>query len=833
MSRPLHNDLTARPRPATSAAFLFTWQSANRLAALLAIVIFTARATADETATPFDDNDRSYWAFQPVRRPAISALAPQPANPLDAFVLSRLNRAKIPPLGEADKRTLIRRATFDVQGLPPTADEVAAFLADNLPDAYARLVDRLLASPRFGEHWARHWLDLVRYAESDGYKADDIRPNAWRYRDYVIRALNEDKPYDRFVTEQLAGDELPAGEREAIVATGFLRLGPYEENGRDVLDQRANILNDITDCAGQVFLGLTLGCARCHDHKYDPLLQRDYYRLQAFFAPLKLSEDEPLATREEQAEYDLREQRWQNQTRDLRRELAALEAPHRAKIRASKRSVFPDYVQAVLDAPPERRSPLERQMMVLTERQLVVDVKEVLASMNKEEQKEHEELQTQLGEFDATRPPPLERAMTACDNGPVAPPTFIPGSERVAAQRRAAGKGAVGIDAPNDGASNVDGATDADSTADAEAAAVPPGYLSILDARPASIEPLKDNPRSTGRRLALSRWITSPVNPLTARVFVNRIWQQYFGVGLVATASDFGQMGATPTHPELLDLLADELVHNGWQAKSIHRLILTSAAYRRASHVPAVSAELTGDVAAQQPHEVQQHNGQSLDPNNELLWRFSRQRLTAEQLRDAMLAASGELNEKQGGESIRPELPEGISAAYAWKPTADARERNRRSIYLFVRRNLREPLLESLDMPDPHESCARRMATTTAPQALVLLNGRWALDRSRALAARVLAEVGGGSQNDSVDGRAAWVRSAYSFTLERNPNDEELATASQFLTEQTKLIAARLTRGESVALPTGKSEPSDLARAAALVDFCHVLLNSNEFAFLD
>ena len=368
----------------------------HAIALLLAATFFAHRAWAEKNEDPFDDSDRSYWSFQPVHRPAIPALSPPPANPVDAFVLARLARAGIQPLGEADKRTLIRRATFDVQGLPPTAEEVAAFVADDSPDAYSRLVDRLLASPRFGEHWARHWLDLVRYAESDGFKSDDPRPNAWRYRDYVIQSLNDDKPYDRFVTEQLAGDELPDSDRQSLLATGFLRLGPYEGNARDVLDQRANILNDVTDVSGQVFLGLTIGCARCHDHKYDPLLQRDYFRLQAFFAPLKLGDDQPLATRDEQAEYDRRMQHWREQTSELRRQLAALETPHREKIRATKRIVFPEYVQAVLDTPPERRSPLERQMMVLAERQLGIDSKEVLASMNEDEKQQHGELQARL-----------------------------------------------------------------------------------------------------------------------------------------------------------------------------------------------------------------------------------------------------------------------------------------------------------------------------------------------------------------------------------------------------------------------------------------------------
>ncbi len=328
------------------------------------------------------------------------------ANPIDAFLQERLEAADIEPAQEADRRTFIRRAAFDLHGLPPTPEEVAQFEADRAPDAVERLIDRLLASPRYGEHVARYWLDLVRYAESDGFKSDDLRPNTWRYRDYVIAAFNEDAGFDRFTVEQLAGDELSPDDPRALVATGYLRLGPYEENGRDVADQRNNILNDITDVTGQVFFGLTIGCARCHDHKYDPILQADYFRMQAFFAALALVDDEPLATGAERAAFVEKQAQWESATAALRNALAALEAPPRAKIVAERRGYFPDYMQKIFDMPAGGRTPLEAQMIELASRQLVVSSEEVAKRLVSDERKQHAELRRRLREEFARRPNP-------------------------------------------------------------------------------------------------------------------------------------------------------------------------------------------------------------------------------------------------------------------------------------------------------------------------------------------------------------------------------------------------------------------------------------------
>ncbi|HVU90448.1 MAG TPA: DUF1549 and DUF1553 domain-containing protein [Pirellulales bacterium] len=705
---------------------------------------------ADTSA--FSAEDRDYWAWRPLVRAAVPRTTTPTANPIDGFLQERLNEAGIQPAPEADRRTLIRRATFDLHGLPPTPEEVAQFEADAAPEAFERLIDRLLASPRYGEHVARYWLDLVRYAESDGFKSDDLRENAWRYRDYVIAALNEDIGFDRFVIEQLAGDELQSDDPRALVATGYLRLGPYEENGRDVADQRSNILNDITDVTGQVFFGLTIGCARCHDHKYDPILQADYFRLQAFFAALALTDDEPLATSAERAAFAEKQAQWETATATLRDEIAALEAPNREKLMAEKRGVFPDYMQKIFDTPVGGRTPLESQMIELASRQLVVSTEDVAKCMTKEQREAHAALRRRLREEHGAPPAPLPVATLARDIGEVAPPTSIPGDD----------------------------------------ATIEPGYLSVLGPAPPQIQPIAG--RSTGRRLALARWIAGQENTLTPRVMVNRVWQQHFGRGF-ASSADFGRQGEPPTHPALLDWLAAQWQADGMRFKSLHRLIMTSAAYRRASLDP--SPEML-----------------SADPENALYARFVRRRLTGEQLRDAILAASGELNLEMGGPSVRSELPKGISEAYAWKPDKDPAQRNRRSIYLLVRRNLREPLLEVFDMPDTHETCTRRLETTTAPQALFLLNADWSLERAAELSRRV-------ESSESTDAQRA-IRAAYRLVFQREPQPDELQSASDFLHRQTG------GSGEEKSTPAGGR-----VGHRTLVGLCHVLLNSNEFLFVD
>jgi len=707
-------------------------------------------ALASPTDTKTDTPLPAIWSLKPIRRSSIPSLvkprsdtwAAWSHNPIDRFILKGLLDHHLDPAPEADKSTLIRRVTFDLTGLPPTADEVDAFLADLAPGAYERLIDRLLSSPRYGQRWGRHWLDLVRFAESDGFRQDAIRPHAWRYRDYVVRAFNTDKRYDRFLTEQLAGDELDPDDPELRLAVGYLRMGTYEYNQRDVRGQWNDILNDITDVTGEVFLGLSIGCARCHDHKFDPILQKDYYRLQAFFTPLLPRDDLTLARPKEWALYQSRRAAWEQAAADVIRQIDAIERPYRDKGTKSATAKFPEDIKAILHKPAKDRSLLERQLGALAVRQITFEHEQVPALLKGADKARWDALQKALKQFDALRPVPPDSALTATDVGPVAPLTVIPG--------------------------------------DRKHEPIEPGYLSILDPAPARIERSPAAPQSTGRRQSLARWLARSDNPLSSRVIVNRVWQYHFGRGLVGTSSDFGRMGEPPSHPELLDWLSAEFVAGGWQVKPLHRLILTSAAFRQSA------GRSERDLAL----------GQRIDPENRLLWKRTIQRLDAEEIRDAMLAVSGELDPAIGGPSV---------------PTS----RPRRTIDTRVVRNTRDALLDAFDAPDGNATTPRRNTTTTVMQALLLINGEWALARAGALAARL--EHCEPTKYDETS-RVVW---AYRLALGRLPDPDEIALALSFI-------------GRQADLPLPRAERANRAAShAALVDFCHVLLNSNEFLYVE
>jgi mono/diheme cytochrome c family protein len=691
--------------------------------------------------------DRTLWSLRSAHRPEVPKLPASQAatwvdwsrNPIDPFILKVLVGHGLTPAPEADKPTLIRRAAFDLTGLPPTPEEVDAFQADLSPEAYEHLIDRLLASPRYGQRWARHWLDLVRYAESDGHRQDAFRPQAWRYRDYVVRAFNTDKAYDRFLTEQLAGDELDAEDLELRVATGYLRLGTYEFNQRNVRGQWADILNDITDVTGEVFLGLSIGCARCHDHKFDPILQKDYYRLQAFFTPLLPRDDLTMTRPGQWDEYQSRRAAWEKAAAEILHRIHAIEQPYRDKGTASATAKLPEDIQAILRKPEQDRTPLERQLGVLAIRQITFEHEQVPLLLKGPAKSEWEALQKALKRFDSLRPVSPEAVLTATDVGPVSPPTWVPGQRKEAA--------------------------------------IEPGYPSVLDPSSARIDA---SPRSTGRRLALARWLSRPDNPLSTRVIVNRIWQYHFGRGLAGTPSDFGRLGEPPSHPELLDWLATEFVGQGWHLKSLHRLIVTSATYRQAPQ------RNPRDLAA----------AQRVDPENRLHWKRSVKRLDAEEIRDAMLAASGELEPVIGGPSARISQP-------------------RRTIDTRTVRNTRDALLDAFDAPDGNATTPRRNTTTSASQALLLINGDWTLARAKALSIR-LERV----EPASTDDRERIIL-AYRLAFGREPEPDELKEAADFLDRQARL-----------AQPPAKPA-SPTTDHAALVDFCHVLFNSNEFLYVD
>ena len=741
------------------------------LAAGLMFSVFGAGAP--RTEDPFTARQRSYWAFQRVERPTVPEVSRQDRlrNPVDAFILHKLEEKQIAPGDPADKVTLLRRAYFDLIGLPPTPRDVATFLRDEDADAFTGVVDRLLASPQYGERWGRHWLDLARYAESEGFKSDETRPNAWRYRDYVIQAFNQDKPYDLFIKEQIAGDELWPENLDALVATAFNRNFPDESNAANLRQRRQEILHDMTDTVGATFLGLTYGCAKCHDHKFDPIPQKDYYRLQAFFANTAENDDIILLRTEDRREYEAGLAAWQEATKDIRARIEELFQPTKKKEWEHQVARRAPETRVMLRGPLEAQTPYDRQIYRkhLWEMRFLHTEKRLAKELEDEQKEEYERLRAESDAFDHLRPGEPPKATGVRDIGRQAPPTHILG---------------VGShEAPGE--------------------AVRPGFLSILDPEPAVI-PHLPHVDSSGRRTALAHWLADPENPLTPRVMVNRIWHYHFGRGIVATPSDFGLMGESPTHPELLDWLTDEFINSGWSVKHMHRLIMNSATYQQSS--------------------AYRDDAHRADPLNRLFWRFTPQRLEGEVIRDAALAVAGMLERKMGGPSVFPPLPVGAPTPRGgWDTPEDPKDAQRRSVYVFVRRNARYPMLLAFDMPDTHESCARRTVTTTAPQALLMLNNDQFLGWARGFAGRVLEANG----TDWAGG----ISDAYTLAFSREPDGWEKDKALTFLDEQTRLIAERRQNGGALALPAVIPEGVSELRAAAFVDFCHTLLNANEFVF--
>jgi hypothetical protein len=721
----------------------------------------TVQAAA--TTHQFTEQQRNFWAFQPVSKPVPPRV--EAPNPIDAFVLAKLEANKLKPNPPAERITLIRRAYLDLIGLPPSPEEVEAFLSDKSPAAFEKVVDKLLASAQYGERWGRHWLDLARYADSAGFKADETRPNLWRYRDYVIRSFNEDKPYDRFVKEQIAGDELYPNDPEAKIATGFNRLWPDESNLANPILRRQEILNDITDVTGSVFMGMTYGCARCHDHKFDPILQKDYYRLQAFFANIRNDDRTSLLSGQSAIDYRQQRAEWENQTREIRAKMEEIIAKARVDKTREGIGMFPKEAQDAIFTPAEQRTPMQWQMYYRSASRLPTDAA-LAAGLKGEAKQRYADLRTELAKFDHLKPPDPPVAETMLDASRNAPPTYI------------LSKGIW--DAPED--------------------EVQPGFLSILDENPAKIV-APEGSNTTGRRTALANWLADPKNPLTARVLVNRIWQYHFGTGIAGTSSDFGMMGERPSNPQLLDYLAATFVEDGWSIKRLHRRIMLSNVYQESSASQTQAAQI--------------------DPDNKLMWRFERRRMEGEAIRDSMLFVSGLLNPKMGGPGVFPPLPDGVtrgSKYLGWPTEKNPADGNRRSVYVFVKRNLRYPLFEAFDFPDTHESCARRFATVNPTQPLALMNDELVRGWATALASRVLNDQGLMPEQQ--------VERAFRIVFNRAPKDEERKTILEFLDKQAAEIGARIAKPATV---TGM----DTARTAAFVDLCQALLNSNEFEYVN
>ncbi len=689
---------------------------------------------------PISDEERGWWAFQPPQRTSPGV---ETANPVDGFLLAKLREQGLQPNARADKRTLVRRIYLDLIGLPPTPAEVEAFVRDDSPKAWEQLVDRLLTSPHYGERWGRHWLDLVHYADSGGYERDFDWPTMWRYRDYVIRVFNDDKPYDRFILEQIAGDEIDPGNPDAHVATGFLRM-VLDNNIKDERT-RMDELDDNVSTTSLTFLGMTVGCARCHNHKFDPIPQKDYYEMQAVFFSSK-EEDYPLASKQQIAAYDAAIAAIAANVKPLKGRINELEKPHRDELFEEKLDALPAYYRKAWETPEGERSEGQRlnarQVKALYKQ---IKLEEVLERMSVEERAGREELEREIAVLEDRKPEKYPTARTVTEESAEALPSYF------------LHRGDPGSKGSRMGA----------------------GVLTVAARRPVSFEAPPAEAQTSHRRRQFAEWIASEENPLTARVMVNRIWQHHFGEGIVRTTSNFGKLGQPPSHPELLDWLASEFVRSGWSVKHMHRLILTSEAYQRAS--------------------ADSEQGLAKDRENRLFWRAPRQRLEAEILRDSILRVAGTLDLSLGGPAVRPYIDPNLfqsSTGRTWDGASIGDPGTwRRSVYVFQKRSIRFPMFEAFDQPDMVGHCSARTESTVAPQALLLMNNESIVRQAKFFAQRLLLEAG-------VE-PAEQVERAFELALARKPRPEEQAQAVAFIQEN----------------PTG------------LVDFCQTMFNLNEFVY--
>jgi len=780
--------------------------------------------------------DREKKQISVSRAPRVSASAP---NPIDAFIQERIP-AGLPVAPPADARTLIRRATFDLTGLPPTPEEIAAFESDSIRNpqsAIPNLIDRLLASPHYGERMAQHWLDVVRYADTSGFANDYERGNAWRYRDYVVRAFNADKPYDRFIREQIAGDEIDPANPELLVASGFLRMGPWELTGMEVAKiARQRFLDDVTNAVGETFLAQSLQCARCHDHKFDPIPTRDYYALQAVFATTQLTErpaaffpgentagfDEKKYLEQRQAEYLATLVRFDAQLlasaetwlRERQIDPAgwrAAVAEVRLQERKGKRRDFEGIFGSARTLLTRQRVPEDRFPPKL------VGFTPDDYGNERVARKGLERLKWQLERYEPF-------ALTVYD-GRTPDVKSINAPMRMPTERTTAGELEVTCILPY-----------GDPFSPGEK--VSPGALSVIHsvASPAIPDAIE------GRRRALAEWIADAGNPLTTRAIVNRVWLWHFGRPLAGNPNNFGSTGKKPTHPELLDWLAATFVEQGWSFKALHRAILTSAAYRRGSVYP------DRKTLAEK------------DPEGTSYAAFPARRLTAEEMRDAMLVATGELNPVLGGIPNRPEInleaalqPRQVMGTFAaaWTPNPLPAERHRRSLYALRVRGLPDPAMEVFNQPTPDFSCERRDASTITPQVFSLFNSHDSHARALALAARAIKET-------TTD--AAAVARCFALALSRTPTAAEIRTGLTHWSTIERLIAAekpkptsppREIRRDAVEENTGEKfsfretlhayadfvpdlQPVDVPlHTRALADLCLALFNANEFIYLD
>jgi len=718
------------------------------------------KAVAKQHGPPkVDEEARNFWSYKAVKNPTIPKVKNQAwvKNPIDAFILSKLEQNQLTPALPAEKTALLRRLYFNLIGLPPSIEETESFLKDTSPDAYEKRVDHLLNSRHYGENWARHWLDLVRYAETNSFERDGTKPNAWKYRDYVIQSFNSDKPYNQFIKEQLAGDEIEKVSRDSLVATAYYRLGIWDDEPADRELAYFDQLDDIVSTTGQTFLGTTIGCARCHDHKIDPFPQKDYYRFMAFFHGINSYGNGPASQRvvdgdtqdlkgvistgrrpdlKKLQDLEIKAQEHERASNDVNRQIGRIEDDFRAKLPGGQNDDFKQDVHKP----------------ILFEKHLG---KLVTA----EEYKRWKDLIAKREELQKTRPLIRETSLAVIEQGPKARETFI------LTRGMPAAKGDK----------------------------VQPGFPTVMITNNSPEPKIPDpeaNALSSGRRVVLADWIASDENPLTARVMANRLWQFQFGRGIVRSSSNFGYMGTPPTHPELLDYLATQLIANGWKLKPLQRMILTSNAFKMGTQVSP--------------------QAMTKDPENDLFSHFDLRRLTAEELRDSILGVSGNLNlKKVDGPSVYPVIPREVLAGQSvpgsgWgKSTPE--EAASRSVFVFIKRSLALPILQVFDAPDPDSPCASRFTTTQPAQALALINSEFASEQAKVLAADVAKK--------SLSSPSAKVHEVLRRTLQRQPKQDEIDRGTTFIKDSMN--------------------KDSLSEEDAFRRFCLIAFSLNEFIFLN
>jgi hypothetical protein len=776
-------DPTLAPQAATPAPAAAAQAAASAAAAVPAVLPAPAQA-ADAAPAPL------HWSYVAVVAPAIPEVKQKEwvREPLDAFVLAKLESKGLTPAQEADRATFIRRATLDAWGLLPTPEEVAAFAKDDSPKAYDALVDRLLSSPHYGERQARRWLDLARYADSAGFQGDATRNNTYRYRDYVIDAFNNDKPFNQFIREQIAGDEIAPGSQEALIATGFLTQYPDNPNSRDLVQRKFQIITDETDTVGAVVLGTTIGCARCHNHKTDKITLKDYYSFQSFFANTSTTEDFKAFQGAAERVYLQDVADYEAKIKDIRVQQRPLIEKYRDKAFVyHKERYLTDSREAVFK-PEKDWNPVDRWVnhrlinKNVTNDELIVGAYLRYIAEDKEAPGYGPEAKADLEKWLKQTQDLRQYVKDKPEKGS----DTITGVEELGHN-----------DAPK---SFIFFGGNHERPLDE----VQPAFPAAISADDPNIKPL---PTSSGRRTALANWLASGKNPLTARVFVNRVWSNYFAKGIVQTTFDFGKAGDRPSNQELLDYLASDFVANGWSAKHLHREILLSAVYRQ-------SSDERPDVA-------------KVDPDNRLYGVFPRQRLEAEVIRDIWLQASGKLVDKVGGPSVLPPLPKNVSYGPLWQVAKDKEDWYRRSLYTFTRRSNPYPLLEVFNTPNTQITHPAREVTTTPLQALALLNNDQVEEFAQALAGRILAEA-----NDD----SSRIDRLYQVLFSRNPDQFEKQALNAYLDGHAKVLEQKADNNGRLLLATPigfklSESKIDPLRAAAFVDLVHVVGNSNDFVY--